>query len=240
MGFSLSMSLERERLSRDFAERRFTQVRDVLIELDANRIFQALLADTEWNFVFTDRGKHVDMNSAQLEQLDAKHVNALQKAIYAQAESSFQYCYNNYPIYDAYKAGLNEGHVLHEFLEWINGETFLDFARQITGFDDISFADAQATRYKPGHFLTAHDDAADDKNRRVAYVFGFSHDWPVDWGGILQLLDRNDNIRIAVRPEFNSLNLFAVPQRHNVSIVAPFAGGMRFSISGWLRYGDPE
>lgn len=162
------------------------------------------------------------------------------QGIYAQAQNSFQYCYNNYPIYDAHRAGENKGHLLHDFYEWLNSEVFLDFTREITGFDDISFLDAQATRYKPGHFLTTHDDVAAGKNRRAAYIFGFTMDWPADWGGYLQLLDKDDNIRFGIRPAFNFLSILAVPQKHTVGIVAPFAGGMRFSITGWLRYGDPE
>jgi Rps23 Pro-64 3,4-dihydroxylase Tpa1-like proline 4-hydroxylase len=35
-------------------------------------------------------------------------------------------------------------------------------------------------------------------------------------------------------PRFNALNVFAVPQPHAVSIVAPFAVGARCSVTGWL------
>jgi len=240
MSFSLSITHDRHKLRQDFESRGFVQIPDILISIDARRLYRSLLTETPWNFVFTDRGKHIDMSAEQLESLDASHVQALQKAIYAQAQSSFQYCYNNYPIFDAVRAGLNEGHLLHEFYAWLNGETFLDFARAVTGFDDISFCDAQATRFKAGHFLTTHDDDPVGKNRRAAYVFNFTEDWPVDWGGILQLLDRNENVRFGIRPRFNALNILAVPQNHNVSLVAPFAGGMRLSITGWLRYGDPD
>lgn len=240
MKFSLSLLLDRKGIRERFDQDGYVHIRDVLLDTDANRLYRALLAETPWNLVFTDRGKHIDMPPEQLDVMDAKHVHALQKAIYAQAENSFQYCYNNYPIFDAVKDGLNEGHALHEFYAWLNASAFLDFAREVTGFDDISFLDAQATRYKPGHFLTVHDDAADNKNRRVAYVFGFTQDWPTDWGGLLQLLDRDGNVEYGIRPQFNCLNLFKVPRAHNVSLVAPFAGGMRFSVSGWLRHGDPE
>jgi len=240
MSFSLSITHDRKKLRKDFESGGFVQIPDVLISLDARRLYRCLLTETQWNFVFADRGKHIDMSAAQLESMDANHVQALQKAIYAQAQTSFQYCYNNYPIYDAVKAGLNEGHLLHEFYAWLNGETFLDFARAITGFDDITFCDAQATRFKPGHFLTTHDDDPEGKNRRAAYIFNFTEDWPVDWGGILQLLDRDDNVRFGIRPRFNALNILAVPQKHSVSLVAPFAGGMRMAITGWLRYGNPE
>jgi len=240
VSFSLSISLDRDAIREDFEKNGFVQIPDVLISVDAERLYGTLLAETPWNLVFTDRGKHVDLTETTLAEMDKQQVVQLQQAIYAQAQDGFQYCYNNYPVYDAFKAGENKGHPLHDFYEWLNGETFLDFARAATGFEDITFLDAQATRYKPGHFLTTHDDDSQGKNRRAAYIFGFTPDWPADWGGFLQLLDQNDNIRFGIRPGFNTLVLLKVPQRHSVGLVAPFAGGMRMSVTGWLRYGEPE
>lgn len=240
MKFSLRISHDRQAYRQQFEDERFVHIPDVLLDVDANRIFRCLLSDTPWNFVFTDRGRHIDMDAAQLQTMDKQHIQSLQRAIYAQAETGFQYCYNNYPIFDAVKAGLNDGHLLHGFYHWLNGETFLEFAREVTGFDDISFCDAQATRYKPGHFLTTHDDDPEGKFRRAAYIFNFTQDWPVDWGGVLQLVDEDENVRLGITPKFNALNILAVPQKHSVSLVAPFAGGMRLSIAGWLRYGEPD
>jgi Rps23 Pro-64 3,4-dihydroxylase Tpa1-like proline 4-hydroxylase len=100
------------------------------------------------------------------------------------------------------------------------------------------YVDAQATRYMPGHFLSTHDDAIEGKNRRAAYIFNFTPEWRPDWGGYLQLLDDAGHVRRGLVPSFSTLNILAVPQRHNVSVVAPFAGGMRFAISGWFRYGE--
>ena len=36
-------------------------------------------------------------------------------------------------------------------------------------------------------------------------------------------------------PLWNSLSLFRVPQPHVVSLVAPWAGSARYSITGWFR-----
>lgn len=240
MSFCLSKSLDSETINQDFGRQGYVHIPDVLPTENAQRIYKSLLGETPWNLVFTDRGKHVDLLAAQLETMDAGQILKLQQTVYAQAQHDFQYCYQNYPIFDAYKAGLNKGHVLHKFYEWLNNEDFLEFARTATGAGDISFTDAQATRYKPGHFLTTHDDSHQEKNRRAAYIFNFTPDWSADWGGFLQLLDERDDIRFGLKPSFNTLNILAVPQRHNVGIVAPFAGGMCMSISGWLRYGDPE
>ena len=38
-------------------------------------------------------------------------------------------------------------------------------------------------------------------------------------------------------PGFNTLALFAVPQRHSVSLVTPSAAYRRYSVTGWLRTG---
>ena len=148
MSFSLSISLDRDAIRGDFEKNGYVQVKDVLVSVDAQRIYASLLGQTPWNLVFTDRGKHIDMTEATLGEMDQQQVVQLQQAIYAQAQNSFQYCYNNYPIYDAFKAGENQGHPLHDFYEWLNGDNFLEFARAATGFDDITFLDAQATRYK--------------------------------------------------------------------------------------------
>lgn len=236
MSFHLSAALDPASIREQFAQQRFAQIESVLPGENAKRVLKCLSAQTPWNLVFNDDGKHVDLDGAQFKTMPREKSSRLQQAIFGQARTGFQYCYNNYPIFDAYAAGLNKGHLLHQFYEWMNGDEFLDFARAITGFDDISFVDAQATRYLPGHFLTTHDDAR--TGRRAAYVFNFTPNWRADWGGYLQLLDEHGDVRRGLLPRFNVLNILAVPQKHNVSLVAPFAGGMRFSITGWFRFDD--
>lgn len=240
MSFKLSKSLDSAAIRRDFEQQGVAHILQALPDENAHRIRKALLESTPWNVVFNDRQKHVDLSDGTIRGMTAEQAVRLQDAIYGQARSGFQYFYNNYPVYDAYKAGLNKGHVLHQFYEWMNGEEFLGFARNVTGFEDISFVDAQATRYRPGHFLTSHDDNVAGKKRRAAYIFNFSIDWRPDWGGYLQLLDEEGHVWRGIKPTFNALTILAVPQSHNVSFVTPFAGGMRFAISGWLRYGEPD
>jgi len=240
MNFRLNSELDTAALRERFAADGYVRVANVLESDVAERIHRALAGETSWNLVFADRGRHIDLSGEQLAVMPAEKLRELQRAIYAQAQDAFQYCYCNYPIYDAHRAGLNAGHPLHGFFEWLNEPGFLEFARAATGFDDIAFLDAQATCYRQGHFLTTHDDSAEGKKRRAAYVFNFTPRWKADWGGYLQLLDDDDGIRRGLAPAFNALNILAVPQRHNVSLVAPFAGADRLSITGWMRYGDPE
>lgn len=240
MGFRFSQTLDVAAIHSSFTEYGYVHVPAVLPPENANRIHKGLLEQTPWNLVFNEKDKHYDLSDEQLRSMQTQDLNRLQKAIFNQAQEGFQYSYHNYPIYDAVKNGQNPGHVLHDLYAWLNGDEFLAFARSATGFDDISFIDAQATRYSPGHFLTTHDDIHEEKNRRAAYIFNFTPYWRADWGGYLQLLDDHGNIRRGLTPTFNALNIIKIPQRHNVSFVTPFAGGFRFSVSGWFRYGDPD
>jgi Rps23 Pro-64 3,4-dihydroxylase Tpa1-like proline 4-hydroxylase len=120
-------------------------------------------------------------------------------------------------------------------LDFLNGTEFLALVRGVTGDDRIDFADAQATRYRPGHVLTGHDDAAEGKNRLYAYVLNLTREWRPDWGGALVFPGPDGHIEEGYAPAFNALNLFAVPMRHAVTQVASFAPRDRLSITGWLR-----
>ena len=122
-----------------------------------------------------------------------------------------------------------------DVLDFLNGPDFLRFVRGVTGDDRIDFADAQATRYRPGHVLTGHDDAAEGKNRLYAYVLNLTRDWRADWGGVLAFEGERGHIEEGFAPAFNALNLFAVPMHHAVTQVASFAPRDRLSITGWLR-----
>jgi Rps23 Pro-64 3,4-dihydroxylase Tpa1-like proline 4-hydroxylase len=96
--------------------------------------------------------------------------------------------------------------------------------------------DAQATLYGPNHFLSMHDDSHMAEGWRVAYVMNFcGADWRPDWGGYLMFYDEHGDAVAGFRPRFNALNMFRVPQKHNVTYVPPFAPVARFAITGWFR-----
>jgi Rps23 Pro-64 3,4-dihydroxylase Tpa1-like proline 4-hydroxylase len=97
-------------------------------------------------------------------------------------------------------------------------------------------ADAQATAYTPGDFLSLHTDSHVAEGWRVAYVLNFAPpDWKPDWGGYLNFFDADGDVVAGWRPRFNALNLLKVPQPHNVSYVPPFAPAERIAITGWFR-----
>jgi Rps23 Pro-64 3,4-dihydroxylase Tpa1-like proline 4-hydroxylase len=113
-----------------------------------------------------------------------------------------------------------------DLYRWLNSKAGLQFLRKLTGDERCAYVDAQATRYRPGHFLTQHDDHAEGKDRLFAYVLNLTPQWIADWGA-------------AYTPRWNALNILKVPQPHAVSVVAPFARGARHSITGWIRSRRP-
>lgn len=123
----------------------------------------------------------------------------------------------------------------HAF-DFLNSQPFLDFIHAVTGDDRPSFADAQATRYRPGHVLTVHNDHSAGKHRLYAYVLSLTRDWRADFGGNLIFPGETGMIDDGYVPAFNALNLFRVPMRHAVTQVATFAPRHRLSIVGWLRW----
>ncbi|MEM8726123.1 MAG: 2OG-Fe(II) oxygenase family protein [Pseudomonadota bacterium] len=96
----------------------------------------------------------------------------------------------------------------------------------------ISGIAIKASRFRPGHFLTPHDDA-DGEKRVVAIVLSLNPEWEPHWGGQLQLEDNQGALQV-LSPEHNVLHMFTVPRRHFVSQVATYAPRGRIAISGWL------
>ena len=62
-----------------------------------------------------------------------------------------------------------------------------------------------------------------------------AEEWRPDWGGYLNFYDDEGDVVAGYKPRFNALNLFAVPKKHNVTYVPPFAPVGRFAITGWFR-----
>lgn len=119
----------------------------------------------------------------------------------------------------------------------VNAPETLAQVRALTGFQDITPADGQATRYRGGHFLTRHRDDIPGQDRRVAYVLSLTERWHPDWGGLLQFFEDNGTPRDAWVPGWNVLSLFDVRHVHSVTYVAPFAGAPGLSVTGWFRAG---
>ena len=152
------------------------------------------------------------------------------------AREGFEFYFDRYRMIDARRDGTDPQLVLHAVVDFLNSPQFLDFARQLTGDPAIRMVSAIGVRYRAGHFLRAHNDLANDEDRAFAYVINLSRQWSPDWGGLLHFLDPEQRRVVdTFTPLWNSLSLFRVPQPHVVSLVAPWAGSARYSITGWFR-----
>lgn len=235
--FDLNPALDVVALAARFAGARRVQVEGLLTLASADNLHDVLAHQTDWGLGW--HGGVAAPGAVRGEALRAMAPEArLQlggQAALAARSGQFAFRYGRYPMLDAYKERWDPGHPLDLVLEYINAAPLLELVRAVTGDMTLVKADAQATLFAPGHFLTSHDDSDEGEGRRIAYVLGMTREWRVDWGGYLLFHDAGGDIVAGYRPKFNVLNLFAVPQHHSVSYVAPFAPVGRFAITGWFR-----
>ncbi len=223
------------RIAQAFARNGRVHIAPVLRHGCAERAYRSLVEEVPWQLHLNDGDKSFDIAQEQVRIMpDATRV-LLHERVQANAQRGFQYLFDNFPLSDAHALGRHLDIYAMRVFEFLNSPEFLDFARRITGSPAITMADAQATLYRPGHFLTQHDDLAAGTERVAAYVLNLTPQWRADWGGILNFLDRDGHVAEGYTPAFNALNIFKVPQPHSVSYVAPFAQAGRYSITGWLR-----
>ena len=163
---------------------------------------------------------------------DAEFARLLQRG-YARAADSYQFAYDSYMLVKAAMEGWDPDLLAHSVLRFFNTPQFIEFARHLADDPGITHATAQCTRYRPGHYLLPHEDLDVSEGRRYAFVVNLGRDWRPDWGGQLQFLDAGDAVVDTFLPRWNSLSLFRVPQRHQVTLVAPWAARPRHAITGW-------
>ena len=224
-----------------FAQHGRVQVPRALVGDGARQMHRHLAEELDWTLIFNHGDQLYELDAAARARPDARQSEDLVRAAQNSARRGFQYLFENARVADSRAARAAAPGLLARFAEFLNEAPFLDFARRVTGCPEITFADAQATCYREGHFLTTHDDLVEGKNRVAAYVFGFTPRWRAEWGGQLQFVSDAGGTVEGWVPRFNVLNLVRVPQPHLVSSVTPLAGAdaARYSVTGWLRSGTP-
>ena len=211
------------------------QIPGFLQEPSALRLHQCLREEVPWETAQRSDAVLPDGQDRSPPPGSAEDEAAL-AATCLRAREGFEFYFDRYRMIDARRDGTDPQLVLHAVVDFLNSPQFLDFARQLTGDPAIRMVSAIGVRYRAGHFLRAHNDLANDENRAFAYVINLSRQWSPDWGGLLHFLDPEQRRVVdTFTPLWNSLSLFRVPQPHVVSLVAPWAGSARYSITGWFR-----
>lgn len=233
MTLRLSPALDVAALRAAFAARRRLHIPGVLDPDSAGALVAAMEAFDGWKVSVSAGGEFFELPLSGRVAAEPGKQGWIDQACIDGADPRMQY------IFDTRRLDMEPEDAPRDavsaVLDFLNGPNFLAFVRGVTGDGRIDFADAQATRYRPGHVLTGHDDAAESKNRLYAYVLNLTRDWRADWGGMLAFEGADGHIEEGFAPAFNALNLFAVPMRHAVTQVASFAPRDRLSITGWLR-----
>lgn len=234
----LNPALRREVLASEYRKKLRGQIRDFL-SLDSAQAVHRDLEALPWAMAYNDGPRVVQLSDRQLAALDPRQAAEIMRGIHERARTQYQFLYSFFPILSAYFSPEAPRFGIFDFFEFVNSEPVLEFIRGTTGLSDITWADAQGTWFKPGHFLKAHTDEEHATQRRAAYVMNLSPVWERDWGGFLQFFDAENNIEQAFKPDFNVLNIFTIPQNHSVSMVSTYVTEKRLAVTGWFRSDQP-
>lgn len=234
----LADDLDWDRFGHDYRSTGRLHIPGFLHPDDATLLHQSLKGRQDWRLVLNQGKKSFDLDRAAQAALTPEKKGQLTDAVHAEARYGFQYLYESIRVPDAPEQRAGDDPLI-AFARFMSSDPVRERLRSVTGRPGIDFADAQATAYSPGHFLTGHDDEVAGKNRHAAYVFNLNPVWRPEWGGLLLFHGADGHVDGGLTPSFNALNLFAVPQLHSVSLVAPFAANRRYSVTGWLRSRDP-
>ena len=222
-------------LAEDYARTGVVRLAEFLDSGVADELYDHLRARCDWKrSIISAEGVH-DIDRETMQAFPAETRAQLDEAVYARARYDFQFRYETIRIPDDRAEREAQGDVLARLALSLSSGPMRDFFRTVTGADQIDFADAQATAYSPGDFLTGHDDLIVGKDRQAAYVIGLTPTWRPEWGGLLLFHDEHRDVMRAYPPAMNIVTLFRVPQLHSVTEVTRASPYRRYSITGWLR-----
>ncbi len=222
-------------LARAFRKDRRVRIYDFLEKSSAEALHDHLEAQDDWWRLINTPDGILEYDRRAWNRMSQRRKAALDADVFANARDGFQYRYEGLRVPDDEERIAEDDDPLTAFARLMDSEAMLGLLRRITGEREIGFTDGHATAYSAGDFLTEHDDDVPGKDRLAAYVFGLTRAWRAEWGGIL-MFHADDGATIAGNvPRFNTLDLFAVPQQHSVSMVTPSAPRRRYAVTGWLR-----
>lgn len=218
-------------LAKSYSEHRKLRLSGLLAS-GAIGLHDHLQQSKEWIHLVTGTKGILEHDRLARSRLGRERINEIGLEAQRRARQAFQYRYEAIRVPDSCED--TDDDPLAQFAALMASAKMKEFLGSIIGAPVGGFADGQATAYGPGDFLTLHDDAVDGKNRLAAFVYGLTPGWRLDWGGLLLFHGDRDRDAEALAPRFNTLDLFAVPRAHSVSLVSWAAAHRRYAITGWL------
>lgn len=227
----INADLDTDALAKSYADDRKIRLAGLLAG-GAVELHDHLQQSDEWVHLVTGPKGVLEHDRHARRRLGAERLSGIGLEAQVRARDAFQYRYEAIRVPEANEE--ERGDPLGQFAALMASAAMKELLGGIIGAHVGGFADGQATAYGPGDFLTLHDDAVDGKNRLAAFVYGLTPGWRLDWGGLLLFHGERDRDAEALAPRFNSLDLFAVPRAHSVSLVSRAAAHRRYAITGWL------
>ncbi len=198
----------------------------------AEELYAYLAACDEWTQLLKTARGVLEPDRERWRDLSDRRRAAIRQAMHNRAKRGFQYSYAALRV-----PAIGENDVegpLQDFALFMQQRNVLDAMQAITGGTVHGFINGQVTSYSEGDFLTGHDDNVKGENRIAAFVLGLTKRWRPEFGGLLLFHGESNPEVTAMVPQFNTLDLFRVPQIHSVSLITPVATHDRHSLSGWL------
>lgn len=219
-----------------FAQEGYVQIPVFLASEDAETV-AGLLEPLTWNIVAPDEtGETLVISPDVIKKFGEAQVRQFLHGAIRRAARTFSFVHMSYALQDEYPRAPQAP--IHRATEFLESRAFLDFGGRVIGAPEVSGVRVQASYYRPGDFLTVHDDSHRKDHRLAAFTLGFTRRWRPDWGGQLLFHDAEGNVTRGLAPSFNVLTLFKVPTAHSVAQVASYAEAKRLSLTGWLLGGQ--
>lgn len=216
-----------------FARDGVVQIPIFLEPADADAAAALLDGVSSWAIVAPDEtNETLVINNEAIRRFGDAAVRQFLQGALKRASRGFSFIHLSYALQDEYAR--NPGAPVHALTELVQSRPFLDFGARVIGAERVHGVRAQASNYRPGDFLTLHDDRHGRDARLAAFTLGFTRGWRPDWGGQLLFHDAEGQIERGFTPGFNLLTLFKVPRAHSVAPVAAYAAAKRLSVTGWL------
>lgn len=211
-----------------YAEDGRLRVEGAVASDEAQRLVTAAEGVSRYDLMVSLQGRFAALSPERLAAIPDEMRRRLQADLKADAAKGQGF------VYDGLRLGEGAGPEALEALHVaLNGEAVLGRIARMTG-ERVTRANAQLTRYRPGHYLTRHRDDPEGESRKLAYVLSLTRAWHPDQGGLLMFYTDEGTPRDAWVPGFGTLSLFGVRHVHAVTVVAPFAPAPRLSVTGWF------
>lgn len=206
-----------------------------LDESAAEALRAELAASTDWTLTWRQGPAEREADPATLARLSPAQLTALEAFARAGDQHTFRFMHDAIRVSPKAEGRAARGMLLDRLVDALNAPATLDKISALTG-EPVRYFNGDATRYRPGHFLTTHNDGRKHGKRVVAMVLNLSP-WHIDWGGLMLFHDAGGQSATAWVPQFNTANLFLVPQDHSVTWVNALAPQQRIAVAGWF-YAD--